>query len=188
MKVICISGKAQHGKDTFARYLARELEHDKRKTLIVHYADMLKWVCSQFMGWDGEKDEHGRWLLQYVGTNVVRAQDADFWADTTARLIKYLETFCGWDYVLIPDCRFPNEIGALIKLGFDIEHLRVIRPDFDNGLTEVQKNHPSETALDDVDPDYYIENRGGIENLRDAAETMAVELEGSHQLCMEEFR
>ena len=32
--------------------------------------------------------------------------------------------------------------------------------------TEEQKNHPSETALDDVEPDYIIENSYTLDNLK----------------------
>ena len=43
---------------------------------------------------------------------------------------------------------------------FDVTTVRIERPNFDNGLTEEQKNHESETALDDYIFDYRIINNG----------------------------
>lgn len=56
-KVICISGKAQHGKDTTATILKAALEGRNNKVLIFHYADLLKYLCKEYFGWNGEKDE-----------------------------------------------------------------------------------------------------------------------------------
>lgn len=158
MKILCISGKAQHGKDTTANYLYNELKDKGYKVMITHYADLLKFICSNMFGWDGKKNEKGRHLLQYVGTDIIRKQKPDYWVDF---IISILELFPNeWEYVLIPDCRFPNEISRLKESGFDTIHIRVVRPNFDNGLTEEAKNHVSETALDDVEYDFCLENCG----------------------------
>ena len=47
----------------------------------------------------------------------------------------------------------------------DVVHVRIIRPNFDNGLTEEQKNHPSETALDGYRPDILVVNDGTLNDL-----------------------
>lgn len=166
MRVICISGHAQHGKDTTAQMIRHLLWGYGKKVLIIHNADLLKFMCKQLFNWNGEKDEHGRTLLQYVGTDIVRERRPDFWADYIADV---LTMFYGhWDYVLIPDCRFPNEIEILRDYDFDVTHLSVDRPNFDNCLTDEQKAHPSETALDDVTPDYVIINDGTLSDLMKA--------------------
>ena len=163
MKVICISGHAQHGKDTLAQMMRRCLWGFGKRVLIIHNADLLKFMCRQLFSWDGEKDEHGRTLLQYVGTDVIRAQCPDFWVDYIANVLGLFNE--KWDYVLIPDCRFPNEINVLRSAGFDVIHVNVIRDNFDNGLTEDQKSHPSETALDNTTPDETIHNSGTLADL-----------------------
>ena len=67
--------------------------------------------------------------------------------------------------MIIPDTRFPNEID-LIKSAYDnVDFIKVVRPGFDNGLTEEQKNHPSETALDDIEADYTFYNDGTLDDL-----------------------
>lgn len=163
MTVFAISGHAQHGKDTVANALGNRLLEDGHKVLVTHYADLLKYICRMYFGWNGEKDEQGRHILQYVGTDVVREMRPDFWVDF---VIAILEMFGeNWDYVIIPDSRFPNEINRLKDYGFDVQHLRVVRPGFENNLTLEQRMHPSETALDDVQPDTTIFNSGTIDDL-----------------------
>lgn len=44
MKIIAISGKAQHGKDTTAGFLKSTLEADGYKVQVAHYADLLKYI------------------------------------------------------------------------------------------------------------------------------------------------
>lgn len=164
MKVIAVSGHARHGKDTVAKILQEQLEADGNKVLITHYADLLKYICTTFFGWDGEKDERGRTLLQYVGTDVVRKKEPNFWVDFVADILCYFNNY--WDFVIIPDTRFPNEFNRLKERGLDVVHLRVIRPDFVSPLTAEQQAHPSETALDNTEPDYRIINSGSLEALK----------------------
>lgn len=163
MKVVVISGHAQNGKDTTANFLEKELKDAGKKVLVAHYADLLKYICKTFFNWDGKKDERGREILQYVGTDVIRNKSPDFWVNFIVEMLTLFKD--EWDYVLIPDTRFPNEIDRLKQEGFDTVHIRVLRPHFDNQLTEAQKNHPSETALDNTLPDLFVLNNGTLEDL-----------------------
>lgn len=164
MKIITISGHAQNGKDTIAGFIRDSLELNNKRVLITHYADLLKYICRTFFNWDGNKDEKGRNILQYVGTDVIRKQAPDFWVDFISSILIYFKD--NWDWVIIPDSRFPNEIEKLITNGLDVTHIRVVRSNFKSPLTEEQQNHPSETALDDTEPNYYIYNEGSVDELK----------------------
>ena len=48
----------------------------------------------------------------------------------------------------------------------NVKHIRVTRPNFESTLTDEQKKHPSETALDDSWPDVKVPNVGTIEDLK----------------------
>lgn len=166
MKIICISGKAQHGKDTTAKFLEETLKAQGNRVLIAHYGDLVKYVCKTFFGWDGKKDEKGRTLLQRIGTDKIRAASPDYWVDF---IVSILDIFRDeWDYVLIPDTRFPNEYEIYEACDMDAILLRVIRPDFVSPLTEEQQKHASEIALDDYRYDATIVNSGSLEDLKDA--------------------
>lgn len=164
IKICCISAKARHGKDTAAEMLKEYLEYQGQRVLIIHFADLLKFICRQFFGWDGTKDEKGRTLLQYIGTDVVGAKRPAYWAEFVVSFLKLFET--EWDYILIPDCRYPVEIDTVRK-EFETVILRVERPDFDNGLTETQKQHPSEVAMDNFNFDAVLFNNGSLESFQD---------------------
>ena len=163
MKIINISGKAQHGKDTTALILKKKLESKNKKVIITHYADLLKYEAKQFFNWDGNKDERGRQILQYIGTDVIRKINPGYWVNFIKEFMSMFEN--EWDYVIIPDCRFPNEIEAWGIDSWSNIAVRVIRDNFISNLTPEQLNHPSETALDDYEFDYYIFNSDGMDYL-----------------------
>lgn len=162
MRVILISGKAQSAKDTSAFMMKELLEKQQKKVLIIHYADNLKIFAKNYFGWSGKKDLEGRKLLQWLGTDVVRKNYEDTWVDMIVALLKGIKTL--YDYVIIPDVRFPNEIDKMCD-NFDCVTIRVIRPNFDNGLTEEQKKHPSEIALDCYPMEYELINDEDLEKL-----------------------
>ena len=152
MKIVTISGKARHGKDTCAFYLKNELESRGHKVYIYRYADPLKMCLTNYFNWDGNKDEKGRTLLQKIGTDKVRSNDQYAWIKIARAIIDGV--LFDADYVIIPDCRFPNEItywGPQLCAS-----LFIIRDGFDSELTEEQKNHASETSLDGFKFDHTI--------------------------------
>lgn len=153
--VILISGKAQHGKDTVAKLLTEKLEERGQKVLVTHFGDLLKYICKSFFKWDGKKDEKGRSLLQKVGTESIRFIYPDYWVNFIKEILQIFHN--EWDYVIIPDTRFSNELNDFDDC-FPTVKIRVNRPNFDNKLTETQKNHVSETALDTSNFDYYVNN------------------------------
>ena len=162
MKVILISGKAQHGKDTFAEYFTMIAESHSKKCLTIKYGDILKFVAKQYFNWNGEKDLVGRTLLQTLGTDIVRKNNENAWINCVMEIVVGLKT--EFDYVLIPDARFKNEIENWKDINIPSISVRVNRYDnnlepFDNKLSKEQKEHISETALDNYDKfDYIVKN------------------------------
>ena len=164
--IVEVGGSAQHGKDTFASLVKQYAEENGKRCVITHYADYLKFVAKQFWGWDGKKDEKGRTLLQQVGTEKIRFFDENFWVESVERILPFLDA----DIVLIADCRFVNEVEYFRKMGYTTIYVKVIRENFDNGLTPEQKRHPSETALNNYEPDCTAYNSSSLENLLEVAE------------------
>ena len=166
-KILLISGKAQSSKDTSAQFMKSHLESKGERVLICHYADLLKYICKTFFDWDGVKDDKGRTILQHVGTDVIRMKNhaPNYWVDFIANLLWMF--YDEWDYIIIPDTRFPNELERMIdNFGEErIVSLRINRPNFDSGLSQEQLNHPSECGLDDYEFDHYITNDGTLDEL-----------------------
>jgi hypothetical protein len=160
--IYLISGKAQHGKDTFAYLLQQKLPG---KTVILHYADHVKAVCRQVYGWDGVKDEAGRKMLQEIGTDKIRARNPKYWVNVVFDLIDVIRD--DFDNFIIPDTRFKNEIDECKRrFPYEVAVLRVIRVGFENNLTPEQREHPSETDLDGYPTlDHFIRLQEGIDKV-----------------------
>lgn len=164
-KIIGISGKAGHGKDASAKILKEKLEKLGKKTIIIHNADYLKFICKEYFGWNGKKTKAGRSLLQSIGTDKVRSKYPDFWIHAVTCFIVAFES--DYDYFIIADCRFPNEYGYLKKCDLPIVSVRVNRIGFENSLTPEQRSHSSEVSLDNYQFDHVLDVAEGIENLEE---------------------
>ena len=155
-RLILISGKAQAGKNTFALGLDKYNEYS--------FASQLKDFAIK-LGWNGCKDFHGRRFLQDLASTV-REYNKDTWVNIICRT---LENDGCPDQIAITDCRYLNEIQLMTQWGenneYEVITVRIERPNYDNGLTEEQKNHPSETELDAYCFDHIIENSGTIGDL-----------------------
>ena len=157
--VILLSAKSGHGKDYIANIMKQQFEENGNKVLITHYADLLKYILKTFFNWDGKKDEHGRHLLQYVGTDVIRKKIPDYWVNFISEIISLFPN--EWDYILIPDARFQNEIEVMQRnSNVNVIAIRINRINYESKLTKEQQQHPSEISLDEYDFDYYITNKG----------------------------
>ena len=153
-KLILISGKARNGKDTAAEYFKNKIIEFGKKVAILHYADLLKYLCKQYFEWDGQKDDKGRTILQYVGTNIVRDRNPDFWVKMADEIIT--NVLFDKDFIIIPDCRFPNEMDYWQDTDYETISLRMIRTNYESELTKAQQWHISEIALDTYRFNWYI--------------------------------
>ncbi|MBO7697369.1 MAG: hypothetical protein J6T10_32470 [Methanobrevibacter sp.] len=149
MKVIELCGKAGVGKDTFGNELITQLENRGYTCIHIAFADRLKDICKHYFHWDGQKDTKGRDLLQKIGTDVFRQHDEDFWVKEVCDFLRVCNSCDLFDYAIITDARFPNEITRLKEYGFDVMAFRILRNNFVSKLNDEEQNHKSEIALDD---------------------------------------
>lgn len=155
------ANRYQAGKSTV---LGRFRKHGEVYKLA--YADALKGICLD-LGWDGEKDEKGRRLLQLMGTEVCReCLDYNYWvkkwvAKFSAFIRKYVT-----DFVICDDLRFENEHENIKK--FNGTTIYVYRPEklihrIKKILFFWRKSHSSEGRIKPSDCDYIIRNDGTLE-------------------------
>ena len=181
-RTILISGKAGSGKDTVAQFMKEELEKHDKKVLIIKYGDAVKWVLRDYFNWNGEKDEVGRTLLQYIGTDVVRAKHPNFWTAIVVGLLQSFEPYNDFDIAIVSDARFPNEVDIALQELQNCVAVRIERKNPDGSewinpaLTEEQRKHPSETSLDHYAFDYVIHNDEGLETLKESSITILQDL------------
>lgn len=197
--LIGVSGKAESGKDTFAKY-ARDVViscnnyWDTKVPFIlrVGFADALKEEAIRHYNWNGVKDEKGRKLLQDLGQKR-RAEDLDYWIKRLLRNVEAIakDRFGTTDskvngVVFITDLRFKNEKSFLNNIELCKEifgetkfvSVRIQREGFNNRLTDAQKNDISECDLDDEIFDYIVENNGELGFYIDGIETTMLSILG----------
>lgn len=166
--IILFSGKARTGKNTFAEDVEKELKETYScRVLSIAFADFLKTICRDHYGFTGEKKGEGRSILQKVG-DVYRKNYLDIFVDIVKANI--YASFGLYDYILITDLRFLNEVGKIKACFGNIVHtVRVERPKLETDLTEEQQNHPSETEMDMYRFDDVVVNDSTEETLREKA-------------------
>lgn len=193
--VIGITGKARHGKDTFAKYLKQGLDIyllNSANVQIIRLSDPLKDMAKKAFLWDDDtienkKDEidknYGispRQVLQTLGTEwgqfTLSVYSPEF-ASTTGRKL-WIKNILSRiknsdiDIAIVPDVRFVHEHKEFFDdkevLYFSI---KIIRPDF-QGITE--SNHVSETEMDAIVHDIEIYNDSTLSDLQRKATKLIV--------------
>jgi len=166
--IIGITGHARHGKDSTADIIVKHFAYKKHAL-----ADVMKEACRVIFGWT---DEHlygdlkevidprygisPRHALQTLGTEwgQYELSKYDSFAEVTGRKlwVNSLLNRVHGDTV-ISDVRFPHEAEAIRERGGFI--IRVNR-DYPVDLT-----HESESAVDDIEPDFFVDNFGTLSDL-----------------------
>ena len=166
-KVILISGKARHGKDTFAEILEEKLYQRGYSTVVDRFAKYIKGYLKDYYKWDGvTKSEEVRQKLQILGTDIIK-EKLNYKCFHSLRLSQDFSIVQDdFDYFLVADARFEDEI-LVMKSMFPnkVISVRIERDNITGGLTKEQLQHKSETALDNFKFDVVIKNNGTLEDL-----------------------
>ena len=179
--IICISGKARAGKDTFGQLLAEELSgHGYGLFILMAYATELKLAAQRDFDlsydqlWGDKKevedprypkpDDSGFWtgreIMQEYG-QFFRTINYNYWVDKLFNVIADKE----YKNVVITDARHPNEVDPVVDKGG--YHIKIIRP---NKEEVHNQQHISETALEkDYKVDIKVLNDGTLEDLKKKA-------------------
>lgn len=142
MEIVGICGFMGSGKDTIAKILIDNNGFEK-----ISFSGILKDIISIIFGWDRDMLEGctkesrqwreqvdewwatrlgipnltPRWILQYWGTDVCRNHfHEEIWIAAVEKKIFGLKN----KKIVITDCRFPNEIDMIKKLGGKIYWIR----------------------------------------------------------------
>lgn len=167
--IVLISGLAGSGKTTLANLLKEQLDAIKDLRVVrMSFASPIKFIAKLAFGWDGEKDERGRKLLQHLG-EVGRDYNIDNWCEILLKNLDNSDEMFPPNFVLIDDWRFPNEFKFFSENPtLDTVVIRIFGR---GGLTNTLAEDASETSLPewaDSPVGYYsfgIDNSGTIEDL-----------------------
>lgn len=188
--IIAISGLIGSGKDTVADYLVNIHEFRRES-----FANNLKDAMANIFGWDRDMLEGRskssrdwreqvdewwakrlgiphltpRWILQHVGTDVIRGHfHDDIWLASLENKLRKTD-----DDIVISDVRFRNEVKMLKSLGaVCVEVIRGERPDWyniaiDGNIQELEKLgiHRSEYDWIGTEFDHVLDNNKSLDEL-----------------------
>ena len=176
-KIFLIAGSARSGKDTVLNIIKKHYEKNNKLVVKLGYADYIKNYAKKITNWDGKDETKPRDLLQIIGTDIVRNQiNKDFFINRICEDIMVYKYF--FDVIIISGARFPNELDIPKKIFKNVKIIKVERPNFINELTEKQKNHITEHALENYkNYDYLITNDGNLQDLETKVKQIIEEVE-----------
>ncbi len=180
MKLYIIGGKAKNGKNTFAKFLKEELKNNGYKPCIMHLTETLYSYAKNYFEYNEHSDAKPREFLQKMGIEIIKEKlgKETFLLDRTIEDIEILSNF--FDAFIIADTRLRKEFTYLKEKFPDSISIKIERDKYDNGLTEEENNHITETDLDNYNFfDYKIKNTS-IVDLKEAAQEIVLTEEGVH--------
>lgn len=205
-KLVAINGTIGSGKDTFSQVF---IDNGFYR---VSFAETLKDAVAAIFGWDREmlegttdearkireqpdeywsskldRDVTPRWVLQNLGTDVLRRHFHDnIWVFAAENKIRNLPH----ERVIITDCRFPNELKMIRDNAGTIIEVQRVLPSWyhtafkynllvESGIeglvlpSEMEGVHSSEYGWVGINrPDYIVENNSTIDSLHSQAYTI----------------
>lgn len=111
--VVGISGCARVGKTTAANVMCDKMNAVGISSEIMSFAQPLKQGLETMGVVKEENHDLYRSLAQYIGTDVLRKHDGDWWVNVMARRIQESDS----RIVFIDDVRFPNELRMIETYG-----------------------------------------------------------------------
>ena len=174
MKIFIIGGSALSGKNTFGNCLREELKKYGYKPCVMRLTEPLYAYARNYFEWNEHSTEKPREFLQRMGVEIIKEKlhKIFFLIDRTCEDIEILSTF--FDAFIITDGRLIVEFEEFKKRFDNVTTIKIERDDFDNGLSESEKNHITERELVDyTDFDYIVKNKDFDDLAYAAAEIVA---------------
>lgn len=169
MKVFIIGGCAGSGKSTFGNLLKEELKDYGYKPCVMQITNPLYSYAENYFNYDPNRDPKPREFLQKMGIEIIKEKlgKKDFLLNRLYEDIEILSNF--FDVFIITDARLINEFLSIKAKYDDVISIKLVRRDFDNRLSEEEKNHITEKEIAMYnDFDFIVENKG-IDSLKEKA-------------------
>lgn len=161
---LVLIGKAGAGKDTVADMIYGMRQSPRPRSF--RFSEPLKVAVARIFGWSPQAlgslaykeerldkplktlDDRNLWtrreVLQYVGTDVFRTMDANVWVNAALRSACEVANAFDTNGFICTDCRFPNELDALVKHFGQVYVVRLVKV---GGAQTAASAHASETEI-----------------------------------------
>ncbi len=169
MKIFILTGKAKTGKTTFGNYLREELKKAYYKPCVMQLTNPLYTYAANYFDWDPNSDEKPREFLQKMGTEIIKEKlgKKTFLLDRLNEDIEILKDF--FDTFIITDIRYPEEIAYFKNKYDNVCTIKLVRSDYEDNLSDEERKHITETAMDSYDDFNYILENESLDSLKNTA-------------------
>ena len=169
INIFVIGGTAGSGKSTLGELLKEELELIGRKPCIMHITDPLYNYAKSCFNWDGDLKNKPREFLQEFGIDIIKNKlnKPNFLLNRLYEDIEILSNY--FDTFIITDARLKSEFCSIKKKYNNVITIKVIRDNYDNGLTNKEKNHITEKDLENYNDFDYIIKDASLNSLKNKA-------------------
>jgi len=174
--VLLICGKARTGKGVFSLNIKDCLEDAGYKVCQIQLMRTLKSYVKDYFGWDGTEETKPREFLQEFGTSIIREKMNMplFHIERLLSDIKVLSNY--FNAFIVDDVRLPIEIEEIKKVYNNVCVIKIERDNYDNGMSNSESMHITETSLDDYDNYDYIIKNDTLEKLKDDSKMIVSEV------------
>ena len=176
MKIYVLAGKAGSGKDLMGRYMKTQYDFAGHNACILHITTPLYEYARNYFSWDGDMSEKPREFLQEMGIEIIQKKldKKYFLLDRLCEDIEILKNF--FDVFIIADGRLLFEFEELKRRFDDVVIVHVIRENYDNHLSEDEKQHITEVEMEEYkDYDYIVRNTSKERLFSEADKIMGLE-------------
>lgn len=169
MKIFVIGGCARSGKSTFGNLLKEELKDYGYKPCVMQITSPLYDYAENYFDYDPNRDPKPREFLQKMGIEIIKEKlgKQDFLLKRLYEDIEILSNF--FDAFIITDARLINELLSIQSKYDDVVTIKLVRRDYDDELTEEEKNHITEKEISMYNDFDYIVYNTGLDSLKEEA-------------------
>lgn len=163
--IVIINGSGGSGKDTFVYFCKNNLKEKQIKTFNLSTIDLIKEMCTKYIGWDGDKSEKSRKLLSDMKMICKEYNNSPF-VNVTNTICRICENCEDTRKVFFVHTREPDEIQEFMQFFKTCENIKhVVTLLIKRDGCEITSND-SDRRVSEFDYDHIIENN---ENLKEFA-------------------
>lgn len=145
MQIFIISGKAQAGKDTTAKFIHDYYTKKNQKCINLQFSSYIKMYAKNICSWNGEEETKPRTFLQDLGQHIRNKINVDFFINRIIEDIKVYSKY--YNIITISDTRLIREIEKIKETFPESISIHILRKT-SNNLNEKETNHKTEIELD----------------------------------------
>ena len=173
MRIFIIGGKSGSGKTYLASLIKEYYDLEGDKSIVTEYSKYIKLYAKEMINWDYSEPKP-RKFLQEMGEMIREKIDDKFIINRMIEEINIYKRF--YQNIIISDARYIDEFETIKEKYPDTYTIHLLT-NKRNKLTREEKNHISETSLDNYDKSDYTIKNNNLDELKKEIKEILEEIE-----------